>query len=50
MIQLTRHGWALLGFTFWCIGVMLDYPWNIGFFFLFGTCFGKAMFGKFDKK
>ena len=47
VIQLTRLGWALLGFMFWLAGMFFD---NTMSFFIFGWCFGKSMFGKFDNK
>jgi hypothetical protein len=47
MIELTRLGWAVLGFMFWLAGMFFD---NTMCFFIFGLCFGKAMFGKFDEK
>ncbi len=43
MIQLTNLGWALLGFTFWCIGF---YTQNILAFLFFGMCFGKIIIKK----
>lgn len=40
MIELSKHGWALLGFTFWCIAMLTG---SLIASFLFGCCFYNAM-------
>lgn len=40
MIELSKHGWALLGFTFWCIAMLTG---SLVASFLFGSCFYFAM-------
>jgi hypothetical protein len=43
MIKLTRLSWAILGFLFWCWGMVYD---NVGAFFTFGLCFGQTFFNE----